>query len=418
MDWRDWGVRWRVVSTGQPIQGWKDKYVIERLVEDVELDSDEANALVSGVPSVVADDLSSEAAVALAGELRQAGLEVEMHRSGRRLLNWRRLAIGAFAILMVWAYDQVTNKLWHYQEVGASAEAAAQLAAVLDSDLPVRTNIGDIGDLLKRGQYSALHQLFDSLQSALLADHNLEISYDALVSKISANNSIRLSDLDQWVRETENAYAYMARASYYRAAAWKRRGHRFIDRTSDQQIADFRGLFALAVTDAYRALDLNPQLLPAYTVLVEADLASALPEPVEAIVSRAEQGFPWALRFRQLRLIGLEPKWGGSYEEMNHFIAISEPYFELNPRLSILQGYVDASRANRAYKAKKYGQCVSRYSDAIAHGVLSAWLAERADCLYHLKKYQLALEDIDLSLTIDDSSRSRNIRSKILGALQ
>jgi tetratricopeptide (TPR) repeat protein len=91
-----------------------------------------------------------------------------------------------------------------------------------------------------------------------------------------------------------------------------------------------------------------------------------------------------------------EPKWGGSLEDMERVAQEAQEHVARNPRLRVLLGFRHAYVARMAYWDDEYDVAIDHYSKALAFGDFGTnWALGRVKAYKKLKKYKLALDDIE-----------------------
>ncbi|MBV8271701.1 MAG: DUF4034 domain-containing protein [Cupriavidus sp.] len=130
----------------------------------------------------------------------------------------------------------------------------------------------------------------------------------------------------EWVRVSPNSYsAHLALGVFLRRKAGEARGNEFIDKTPPEKIARMRALLDEARPETERALELTPKpYLAAFHLLgitsLEGDRAAS-----RRAIQIANKALP-SNHLARTRYIAdiITPRWGGSYLEMQAFIAQSK----------------------------------------------------------------------------------------------
>jgi len=219
--------------------------------------------------------------------------------------------------------------------------------------------------------------------------------------------------LDSWVNYSPERYApYLARATYYYSKAWESRGNRSAKDTSEEQFSGIRFYFGQAADDIDTALNINPNLLPAYYIQIGIFNSIGDNEKEDRSLRDALEIFPGSFLIRSRFMWAKAPRWGGTYREMESFAKEAEQYAEYNPELTALYGFIYYDQSRRMVSRKDYKKAVELCNKALSFGDNWLFYKQRANVYYNfLEDSQTALADIDRAIllrpTIDESYRLR-----------
>jgi tetratricopeptide (TPR) repeat protein len=250
--------------------------------------------------------------------------------------------------------------------------------------------------------------------------------------------------LDDWVRASQDSWVPRLARGYYlqkrgfteREAAWR-------SQTPRPQIGAMAGYLDNAEADFRAALSRNAKLAMAHEGLIGIGQYRGDRALVEAAYQSALRIAPASFQIRAARLHSLRLSWGGSYAEMQAVAAEARRHLDKNPRLAALPGYValdqsdEALRAGDAAKAlqlvsqaiatasepafhsangrlhfrgDRYAEALADFERAIELGPRGWWYADirlarshvyKGECLVHLKRYDEAIEALELAARID-----------------
>jgi len=271
---------------------------------------------------------------------------------------------------------------------------------------PFTANKGELIQELRDRKFQVLDTKLNSYQKAFeqnaLDEANLSLAFEAFTftdPELSA-------PLDDWVKSEPNSYpAHLARAKYLIALGWRARGHKFTDKTSEQQFNEMTRLVGEGVKDAVAAIKLNPKSSIAYASIIEAARAASDHKTLQIAYSASLKNVPLSLSTRVSVIKALEPRWGGSYDAMEKFAADAQKYAGQNPRLVSLKGFAKDDEGDIASGDSDYKKAINFYNQALAEGGDFALAYEsRAWAYYWLGSYDDALED----LTRSDRLRPQN----------
>jgi len=326
--------------------------------------------------------------------------------------------LAVVAVVFVVVFNLFLLKRPGYQELGATPEAQAQIAAVLkatelEASIPSEK---ELKQYLAAQQYHELESILRDLDRKTRQDIVWENAYLSAVWKFHPDNGFDVRQLDQWVSETRSAWSYLARGTYYNGAAWNARGNAYASKTSQHQMQEFHRLQGLAYQDLITARDKDRDLLPIYSALMSVSTTQKQVSEKE-VLEQAIEANPAGYYYRYAYLQNLLPKWGGSYGEMAKFAEDTSPYYALNPRLWLLQGFVAAEKAHPNAHNDSNNACIQLYNEALQFGAHSDWLSHRAFCLSNKGDQESALKDITLSMKLGTSKFARNAERLIKSRL-
>lgn len=254
--------------------------------------------------------------------------------------------------------------------------------------------------LLVAGSFDALETLLAAYDDSAARDYRLELrlfdAYGAFASCVPPLAPL----LDQWVQQRPSSgAALLARANFLLACGWRARGGAYAKDTPDQQLALMGQLFRAALNDLGQAQTLAPNSLVGYD-----DLMNIARVKGDVALSRRylEQGLkvqPYSFVLRAEYMSVLLPRWGGSYEAMDDFVAESAPYAAMNPRIRTLQGFADWDRARLLLDSNANVQAEQEFQQALRYGDLPRFLFERGRFFGRTGRYRDALADLNSALT-------------------
>lgn len=287
-----------------------------------------------------------------------------------------------------------------YEAFGTTETAQKQWQTYQNALAMPKPASDEILSMLKYGEYSEVERILESLEANVAGDIIWEEAYTELYSYFDPANKFKQSYFDNWVSSTQSAYAYLARASFYYNAGWDARGDKFSRKTSAGQFKSLAQLHSLAVNDAKQAKGLNSQLLYFYALTIALERTAEEYIDIDSVLQEAIALNPAAASYRDHYIESILPKWGGSYDAMQHFVNQQSEYFNLNPMLTTLAGYANAQNGFYAKNKGDFDLCISEYSKALSHGMNINWLDTRSWCSMKAENYQDSLNDVNLSLSI------------------
>lgn len=253
--------------------------------------------------------------------------------------------------------------------------------------------------LLHHRRFADLTRYLEQLQAEFEADPAREAwPMDAADAFASAEPEL-LEPLGAWVEASPESFApRLARAAHRNAVAWARRGGKWAKDTPGEDVSSAQDAATRALVDAERALALRPRLVAAHRLRLLTLRLGPAGKAQEEAVQQAIAGCPSCFQVRVAYLLGLAPRWGGSYAAMEAFAAASAD--PSNPRLRLLRGYVDWDRAQMLRYEKKFDEALAAIERATALGDHWEFLQERAAIAQAQGAPDRALPDFDRALAL------------------
>ncbi len=342
-------------------------------------------------------------------------------RPASGLRPWHLVLAGALVVsLAVGARLLVARRRAALDRVAAadSAERDARRAPVLDvAPAPLPTGLPLIGpdgngpdgyplryvdrpalrSLLVHERYAELTADLEQFQADFEADPTREYwPDDAADAFHSAEPEIEPS-LDAWVKATPGSFApYLARGAHWASVAYARRGDKWASETPASSFAAMDQALAPALHDLDAARKLRPKLVAAMTQQIQIAKYHAdnvVGGRARAVMDGVIAVCPTCFIARTSYMLGLEPRWGGTYALMDAFATASATY--PNPRLRLLAGYADRDRAAVLWKDKRYDDALAALGRACALGDFWAFLDEKARIEEEKGDVPAALVDLD-----------------------
>ena len=219
-----------------------------------------------------------------------------------------------------------------------------------------RPTLAEIGELVSRGEIARLEKIFDeSLQRHFSEGDFGDDIHDTFNYLLTRGGE----DIDQltanWLEQAPgSAYANLARGAYFNGAAWKARGAEFSSETPDDNLRRMSELVERAIPYFEKAISINPKLMPAYTGMIDMGKLDSRPRLVREAIRQAEKLDPACPELARMRMHALQPRWGGSYEEMLAYSNQLATYLDRRPQLAIYTGKPYADRGDRLIADDQY----------------------------------------------------------------
>ncbi|MEJ2053758.1 MAG: DUF4034 domain-containing protein, partial [Calditrichaceae bacterium] len=248
-------------------------------------------------------------------------------------------------------------------------------------------------NMLEMQNYEELNRVLDSYQKLFLRDQTDEFKvYDAFNSFQVVIPSYEELLID-WVNEYPDAYQpYLALAKFYYIKGWQSRGHKYVSETSHEQFEGMHFYFDLAEKNALQAISINPDLMAAYDLLIGIYNTGGPHEKEYQTIIKAIELFPYSYLIWSAASWATEPRWGGSYYEMENLAKEAEKFISVNPRLVLLYGFIYYDQGRYASSDNRNEQAIELFNKARSFGDCRKFNYELAKIYYYdLKQYDMAL---------------------------
>jgi tetratricopeptide (TPR) repeat protein len=278
-----------------------------------------------------------------------------------------------------------------------SRQTTASRGPVQRLYIPITVDPVAIVDNLKAGNFTQLQTQIKTYQDAANADPRAEMNLTYAFSSFALPDPEIADALKKWsAASPDSAIAHCARAVALERAALHARGHEGGPTSSIQPTAFVEMEKALnqATMEADSARALDPNLMTAYLPAISAAMMESDPVAMEEPSKRALEKFPLSFQVRRTLIVGMAPRWGGSYDAMDKFANESQARVGQNPMLKFLLGFPAMEQARDLQAQEKWDQTIPLLNHAIeVGGDYAPFYTARGKSLYELKKYDEALAD-------------------------
>lgn len=256
---------------------------------------------------------------------------------------------------------------------------------------------------LRAGQYAELEQNLSALQRRYEADFRVESELVHSLAAFAHPDPALQPALDAWVHRYPNsAIAKFARGTFFQALGWKSRGEKYAGETTPEQFAGMRALFAKANADYDRALALNPKMTVVYTQKLNIERAAGDATERRRLLTAALALDPNSYDVRQEYMFGLRPEWGGSFAQVESFLAETQPYVANNPELIKLESIHYYGVGLEQYNQKQFSLALATFNRALASSPKDSLVLQyRALTHAALGNGPSALADFELCAELD-----------------
>jgi tetratricopeptide (TPR) repeat protein len=255
--------------------------------------------------------------------------------------------------------------------------------------------------LLRANRFTDLDRWFAHYHSRFEADpRNESWALDAFHAFKIGDPSLA-APLDAWVTASSNNFVpYAARGSWRLATGLAARGSAVASKTSEDQLRAMHEHFATARPDLERAISLNPAAIAPHIALMSIGMFTGDDPSTLRHRDAALAKCPSCYEPRALYLASLAPRWGGTYEAMDAYVAETAPLVAKYPRLAMLRGFAEWNRCRTA-TTDDPTKALPHCDRALAHGDEPRFLETRAWVHAHEKRPDAARADLDRILDLE-----------------
>lgn len=213
---------------------------------------------------------------------------------------------------------------------------------------------------IKRADYAAATHLAEDVLAHSSVDGWRFTPFASFMSSLThGNDPVLLDHLNEWVRqEPQSALAYLMRSQYFYQTGWTLRTAEVGSRIPRDIYSMFEEDLRLAAADMRTSIGLNPHIPWSYFRLLCAVSGGGDSPAVQYVFDMAIKAYPQYYELYRYRLYTLNPKWGGSLDEMYSFAARYAGKAPAHSPLKLLYLQVYADLLNAAWF-----RCRSRSGD-------------------------------------------------------
>lgn len=286
----------------------------------------------------------------------------------------------------------------------APPSASAAPAAGSGTPAPVSVRRLEVLGHLRNGRFEQLGTLLEAARRAALQDSARELDFEIAFRAFRIGDTSARAQLDAWVAAHPRSWAArLARGRYLGRQAWIARGSNLASATTPQQFDNFQEVLQLSLKDVEMALQLEPKLTEAYTILID-QAGQGTSQDCHNLADKAFGFAPANFRIWERLLSCLQPRWGGSRPEIQNAVAAAQRLADKNPRLAVFRGWLDADQAWSALlgepTAKDLEQALAFWNKALSYGEHWLYYDGRSDLLHSLRRYEESYADSNRALEL------------------
>ena len=193
--------------------------------------------------------------------------------------------------------------------------------------------IVNLRDMLQNQEFEQLNTILEEYQNDFKEDQTNEYKvYDAYRT-FYLTDPLYEEFFIKWINSFPDKYQpYLALAHYYNAKGWESRGYKFKKETSEEQFEGMRFYFSKAEENLKTALKINPDLMVGYNILINIYNATGNDAAEDETTENAIASFPHSFLVRYTGAWAKQPRWGGSYKDIEEIAKEAERYSSINPQ--------------------------------------------------------------------------------------
>lgn len=281
-------------------------------------------------------------------------------------------------------------------EAGAEAEPVLEKQKLAAVD-PVQRHIVD---LIEKRDYEELQRLLGGYQRAFEEDPGTSPRLENAFGTLHRVPRRAETALNEWVGRYPSSYvARVARGSFYQSQGLEARGAAYFKDTPEGNIRAMRAYLGKARTDLERSLKMTQKPYLSHRTLMSIARTSGNRKTERTHYLEAVKLAPQSVELRLAHMTSLEPRWGGSYAEMEALVTESRSQLKDPGAVARLAARVPAERADERQRAKDYVQALKHYDEALGLYASAGTLCERSYVLSQLKRDAEAFADVKLALS-------------------
>jgi predicted Zn-dependent protease len=250
-----------------------------------------------------------------------------------------------------------------------------------------------IAELLEKRDFAALERALDARRLAFEGDSKASVPLENAFRTFERLPAGALPALDEWIRAFPSSYnARVARGGFWVSRGVEERGQELYGATPKQKLAAMEVYFDAALAELERSLAFSekPYLTRRYTMAVM--LITGSRDGLEENYREALKLAPGSVETRLAYMRSLEPRWGGSYPEMEAYAAESRKALGAEGARRI-EARIPAYRGFESRRAKDLDKALGYFDAAVALDPDPRVLCERAGVLGEMKRYKEGFGD-------------------------
>lgn len=296
------------------------------------------------------------------------------------------------------------------------ASAATDITTTPKSELSERRVLLRV---LRDRQYGALDAYLSGVQQRYESGIERERSIQIAMAAFSNADPALTEPINEWRTQHPQSYvATTAAGLHYLALAWAWRGHAFINKTHPYRIEQMEKHLAESRGYLINSLTLAARPVVSLTALITIEKMGGQRETARKWLDEATRVDPTNQEPRWIYISMLEPRWGGSHQEMDAFaaeVAATAPDERTRRLAKRLASASIADRATQLWENKDLAGALRLYEEAEQKGEPGDYAMSRAKIQASVGQMATALAILeDILARSPDNPMALYERSQIL----
>jgi predicted Zn-dependent protease/TPR repeat protein len=224
----------------------------------------------------------------------------------------------------------------------------------------------EVISLVEKRDYAELERLLSLRQQRYEQDPSTEQELETAFRSFRYLGASAEPVLKEWAQQMPRSYAaHTARGVYYLWRGVEARGTAFSSETSEEQMHAMSVLLDRAELEFEHSLTLTAKPYVSHLSLITVSRYLGDPQLGDRHYRQALAIAPQSLTLRQARMTTLEPRWGGSYRQMEALAKESTAELKDAAAAAKLAARIPADRADDKQRSKNYGAALGLYDEAL-----------------------------------------------------
>lgn len=254
------------------------------------------------------------------------------------------IAIVITAVIVLSGCTTTSNQTNVISKVSANSDATSFLERDWEAAVPELTNA------IKNENYDLVSNFMAPCLALKAPNVDAERRCENYYSQIIVLDVPFTEGLERWLQsEPNNIHANLLESYRLKTIGWTIRGHGVASSVHPRYLGQYQEKLFESAGYALKAIELDPTIPFGYDAAIEAygSMGRAFIPNRDALVAQALAQVPWSYLVATTRISRSQPRWGGSYEEMEAIAKEHVEYFPVQEgaSLDILEAQTLAIRA-------------------------------------------------------------------------